>query len=144
MENVKERLSILWIIVMFNMAYADILGLYIPGTLEELAEFAGDIPIAQLMLAGAIIVEIPIIMIILSRVLKYQVNRWTNIFAGALTIFFVIGGGSTNPHYIFIATIEVVCLSLIIWYAWKWSNPKVEIPESYARSPISEASEAKL
>ena len=123
--NMKEKLSLLWIVVTFNMAYADILSLYIPGVHEELAVFAGDIPITQLMLAGAIIVEIPIVMIFLSRVLKYRVNRWANIIAGAITIVLVIAGGSTNPHYIFLATIEVVAMLLIIWYAWKWPNSEV-------------------
>jgi hypothetical protein len=64
--------------------------------------------------------EIPIAMIFLSRVLKYGVNRWANIIAAAITIVFVIGGGSTYLHYIFLAAVEVVCMSLIVWYAWKW------------------------
>ena len=118
----KVLLSTLWIVVFANMVYADVLTLFIPGAHEELAEFAGGTPIALLMLAGAIIVEIPIAMIFLSRVLKYRVNRWANIIAGPITIVLVIGGGSTNPHYIFIATIEVVCMLLIIWNAWKWSE----------------------
>lgn len=130
MENVKERLSLLWIVVVFNMIYADILSLYIPGIHEELAEFAGGTPIAQLMLAGAVIVEIPIIMVILSRVLKYGVNRWANIIASVISIVLVIAGGSTHPHYILFATIEIVLMLLIIWYAWKWSNPEVAISES--------------
>lgn len=63
-------------------------------------------------------------MIFLSRVLKYRVNRRANIIAGPITIAFVRGGGSRYLHYIFFATIEVVCISLIVWYAWKW--PKQE------------------
>ncbi|GAJ20993.1 unnamed protein product, partial [marine sediment metagenome] len=42
--------------------------------------------------------------------------------ASVITIVFVVGGGSLTLHYIFFATIEVVCLSLIVWYAWKWSK----------------------
>ncbi len=123
--DMKTKLSTLWIVVMFNMAYADIFGLHLPGTMDELLEFAGDTPITQLMLGGAIITEIPIAMILLSRVLKYKANRWANIIVGVITIVYVIGGGSTSPHYIFIAAIEVVLLSLIVWYAWKWTNPEV-------------------
>jgi len=63
-------------------------------------------------------------MIFLSRVLKYRANRWANIIAGVITIVFVVGGGSLILHYIFFATIEVVLIALIIWYAWKW--PKQE------------------
>ena len=120
----RVLLSTLWIVVMINMLKADILSLYIPGAAEEVAKTAGEIPIPQLMLAGAIMMEISIVMIILSRVLKYRVNRWVNIITSIITIAFVVGGGASYPHYLFIATVEVVCLLLIIWNAWKWSNPE--------------------
>ena len=122
--DTKVLLSTLWIVVMINMLKADILSLYIPGALDELVKFAGGTPITQLMLSGAIMMEISIVMILLSRVLKYRVNRWVNIITSVITIVFVVGGGSSYPHYIFIATVEVICLLLIIWNAWKWSNPE--------------------
>jgi len=124
LKDTKVLLSTLWIVVMINMLKADILSLYIPGVLEEMAEFAGGTPIPQLMLFAAIMMEISIAMIFLSRVLKYRANRWANIIAGVITIVWVWAGGSTYPHYIFIATIETVCMLLIIWYAWKWTNPE--------------------
>ena len=120
--DTKVLLSTLWIVVMINMLKADILSLYIPGTADELANFAGETPITQLMLTGAIIMEFSILMIVLARVLAYRVNRWANIVVGLLTIVFVVGGGSAYPHYIFIATVEVVCLLLIVWIAWKWRS----------------------
>jgi hypothetical protein len=118
----RVLLSTLWIVVMINMLKADILSLYIPGAAEEVAKTAGETPISQLMLAGAIMMEISIVMIILSRVLKYRLNRWVNIITSIITIAFVVVGGASYPHYIFIATVEVVCLLLIIWNAWKWSK----------------------
>ena len=126
--DTKVLLSTLWIVVMINMAYADILSLFIPGVLEEVAKtsVSTGTTIPQLMLGGAIMMEIPIAMIFLSRVLKYKVNRWANIIAGVITIAYVVGGGSPYPHYIFIATIEVVCMLLIVWYAWKWRNPEAQ------------------
>ena len=118
----KVLLSTLWIVVMINMLKADILSLYIPGSLDEVARTAGETPITQLMLGGAIMMEISIIMIILSRILKYRANRWVNIITSIITIAFVVGGGASYPHYIFIATVEVVCLLLIIWNACTWSS----------------------
>jgi Sec-independent protein secretion pathway component TatC len=121
MEDMKVRLSTLWIFVMFNMVFADIVGFINPGALEEIM----SMQITQgLLLVFAILLEIPIAMIILSRVLKYSVNRWANIIAAAITILFVIGGGNTSLSYIFFATIEVACMLLIIWYAWMWPNPE--------------------
>lgn len=116
----KALLSTLWIVVMINMLAADVLSLYIPGALDELARTAGSTPISQLMLAGAIMMELAIAMIILSRVVKRRVNRWLNIIVGLITIVFVVGPGATYPHYVFIAAVEVICLLLIIWNAWKW------------------------
>ena len=125
MEAMKVRLSTLWIVVMFNMAFADIVGFMNPGALEEIMAGAVGFEITQgLLLVFAILLEIPIAMIILSRILKYSLNRWANIIAVVITILFVIGGGNTSLSYIFFATIEVVCMLLIIWYAWKWPNPE--------------------
>jgi hypothetical protein len=122
--DTKALLSTLWIVVMINMLKADILSLNIPGAAEELAKTAASAgtPIPQLMLGGAIMMEISTAMIILSRVLKYGLNRWVNIIVSLITIAFVVGGGVSYPHYIFIATVEVICLLLIIWIAWKWHN----------------------
>jgi hypothetical protein len=40
----KEKLSTLWIFVMFNMVFADIVGLLNPGTLEEMMAMKPDHP----------------------------------------------------------------------------------------------------
>jgi len=124
--DTKTLLSTLWIVVMINMLKADILSLFIPGALDEVAKtsVSTGTPIPQLMLGGAIMMEISIVMIVLSRVLKYKVNRWTNIVISIITIVFVVGAGVSYPHYIFVATVEVICLLSIIWFAWKWTNPE--------------------
>ena len=100
-------LSTLWIVVTINMLKADILSLYIPGSAEELARTAGDTPIPLLMLGAAIMMEISIVMIILSRVLKYGVNRWANIIEPHHDRVYCRRRGVTYPHYLFIATVEV-------------------------------------
>jgi hypothetical protein len=126
--DTKVLLSTLWIVVVFNMLKVDILSLFIPGATDELAKTSAStgIPIPQLMLGGAILMEISIVMILLSRVLNYKVNRWTNIFTSIITILFVVGGGVSYPHYIFDATVEVICLLTIIWFSLNWRNPKVQ------------------
>ena len=76
------------------------------------------------MLLGAIVLEIPIGMVLLTRVLKDEINRWANIIAGVITIAIVIFDVSTDFDNIFFSTIRVVAMSLIAWYAWRW--PKQE------------------
>jgi len=132
----KVLLSTLWIVVMINMLKADILSLNIPGSAEELAKtsVSTGTPIPQLMLGGAIMMEISIAMIILSRVLKPGVNRWVNMMVSFITITFVVGGGASYPHYLFVAAVEVICLLLIIWTAWKWRSPEVQPVTQPARA----------
>ncbi|MBC8556007.1 MAG: hypothetical protein H8D23_40860 [Candidatus Brocadiales bacterium] len=122
--DIKTKLSTLWIFVMLNMIMADIVGFMNPGSLEAIMTgSAASFPITQeIMLVFSILLEIPIAMVFLSRVLKYRANRWANIIASVITILFVIGGGSTDLSYIFFATIEVVSMLFIVWYAWKWTE----------------------
>jgi peptidoglycan biosynthesis protein MviN/MurJ (putative lipid II flippase) len=120
--DTKVLLSTLWIVVMINMLKADILSLYVPGAADEVAKTAGSTPVTQLMLGGAIMMEISIVMIVLSRVLKYAVNRWANIIVSLITIAFIWGGAASYPHYFFVGAVETICLLLIIWNAWKWTD----------------------
>jgi uncharacterized membrane protein HdeD (DUF308 family) len=125
MRETKLLLSILWIVVMINMLKADVLSLYIPNSTDEVLKAAGDIPITLLMLIGSVIMEASILMIVLSYVLERKLNRWLNIIVAVFTIIFIWGGMSTYPHYLFVATIETVCLLFIIRVAWKWSEPEI-------------------
>ena len=122
--DTKVLLSTLWIVVMINILTADVLSLNIPGS-EELLKATSvsmGLSIPQLMLVGAIMNELSIAMIILSRVLKRGVNRWVNIVVGIVTIAYIWAGAAPYSHYTFIATVETLCLLLIIWNAWKWSG----------------------
>ncbi len=124
--DTKVLLSTLWIVVMINMLKADIFSLNIPGSAEEVARTAASAgaSIPQLMLAGAIMGQLAIAMIVLSRVLKYGINRWVNIVVGIVIIAYIWGGMASYPHYIFIASVETLCLLLIIYIAWIWRNPE--------------------
>jgi len=115
LEDVKLKIILLWVVVMINAIYADIFSFMFPTEFQVTQE---------MMLVFAIIIEIPIAMIFLSWVLKDKTNRLANIIASAIYIPFVIVGGVEYLHYYFFATIEIVCMALIIRYAWKW--PKQE------------------
>ena len=128
MHDTKERLSLLWIFALFNYLYADVIALFaIVGSrnsFEPLSPWA--------LLGSAVLMEIPIAMIVASRLLPFRANRMANIIAGAiltlvngfLTFVAPFFGGRTPalPEYLFFATIETVCTSVIIWQAWTWSG----------------------
>ena len=123
----KVLLSTLWIMVMINMLKEGILSLYIPGSAEELARTSASAgaSIPQLMLIGAIMGQLGIAMIILSRVLKYRINRWVNIVVGIVTIAYIWGRhvviSSLHLHRHGRDSLSAAdCL-----VCWKWRNPEV-------------------
>jgi len=119
MNDLGTRLSTLWVVVMFNMAFADILTFITPGKLQALwAGQAGVHVTPGLLLMFAILLEIPIAMIFASRILKPGANRWANTVAAVVTTAFVVGGGSLTLHYVFFAAVEVACMALIVWSVW--------------------------
>jgi hypothetical protein len=114
----RIKLSLLWIFVVLNMAYADILSLMDPTS--PIRDIMAGAPMpAGGLLAGAIVMETAIAMVILSWVLNYKVIRWVTIIISAINIIGVVTGGH-GPYYVFFATVEVACMLLIIWFAWKW------------------------
>src|SRR3989304_3612950 len=93
--DVRSKLSTLWILVMFNMVFADVVGFMNPGALEEIMKGQTGFEITQaLLVAFAVLLEIPIAMIFLSRVLNRRPSQLANTAVVVLTILFVIGGGS--------------------------------------------------
>jgi len=129
-EDMKVRLSTLWIFATLNYLYCDVLALMDSQMLKQIITgIVGGINMTQgFLLGAAILMEIPIAMVLLSRVLKYRANRWANIITGAimtvvqfLTLFF---GSSPTNYYIFFSIIEIASTSLIVWYARKWPNPE--------------------
>ena len=118
-DDIKIKLSTLWIVILFNMIFADVVGFMNPGTLEEIISGNVGITITQeLLLVFSFFLEIPILMIYLSRILDNKINRWVNIIASILTTLFVICGGSTHLSYLFFASVEIIGMLLIVWYAW--------------------------
>lgn len=128
--DMKVKLSTLWIFAILNYLYCDILGLMDSQLLKQfITGNVGGLQVTQEFLLGAsILMEIPIVMVLLSRILNYRANRWANIATGIImtavqfsSLFF--GSPPTN-YYFFFSIVEIASTSLIVWYAWGW--PKQE------------------
>lgn len=123
--DVKLKLAALWIVLMFCYTYADILGFYAPGNLEELisGEIAGIQMTQELLLGSALLMVVPSLMIFLSLVLKAKVNRIVNILAGLvflIVLFSTFFTGRNPAYYLLFASVKAVLLVLIVWHGWKW------------------------
>jgi len=129
MRDIKERLSLFWIFALLNYLYADVVALWaIVGSRHPFQGFS-----QWLLMGSAVLMEIPIAMIVATRLLPFRANRPANIIAaGVVTIVngsvtFVVPLLTTLrppafPEYLFFGTIETVCTVIIIWQAWNWSE----------------------
>src|SRR5215467_2873697 len=138
MHDTKERLSLFWLFALLNYLYADVLALFAfigsPNTAPHLPQWA--------LLGSAVLMEIPIAMILASRLLPFKANRLANIVAGVfltlvngfLTFVLPFTNGDFRdpifPAYVFFATIETVCTVVIIRQAWTWSGVETVSPSA--------------
>ncbi len=125
MEGMKARLSTLWIFATLNYLYCDVVGLMDANLLKGyLAGRVGGIDVTQGFLLGAgILVEIPIAMVLLSRILGYRANRWANVVAGTgMTVVQLVTVlvGRPTLYYLFFSVIEIGATAVIVWLAWSW------------------------
>ena len=128
-KNKRVILSTLWIFVTLNYLYCDVVGLMDSVLLKQyLVGEVNGMEINQgFLLAGAVLMEIPIAMVILSLILSYKLNRWANIIAGSIKTLVMILTMFVGPtlYYVFFGTIEIATTIFIVWYAWNWSEVKI-------------------
>jgi hypothetical protein len=127
--NVKVKLALLWVALMFFYIYNDIFSLWQPGHVAELVEGQLEgVQFTQLILfGGAILMAFPSFMVLMSLTLKARANRLVNIVIGILHILVLIGTqfvgeGETWYYWRLYELLEVMFLVLIIRTAWKWPN----------------------
>ncbi len=127
--DVRIKLSALWVATMFCYLYADILSLYRADFLEQImmGEIIGFQINQAFLLGSAVLMSIPTIMIFLSLTLSPKINRYANMILGIAHIGLAITTMLTSEvwaYYLFDSAVEIVFLSLIVWYAWKWPKQR--------------------
>ncbi len=117
-----SQISTLWVVVLFNMGFADILSFMMPDFMAAVltGEVDGIVITPLFLLVAAVFIEIAIMMIYLTHALSPRTSRIANMGAVVASILFVVGGGSLSPHYIFFASIEVLAMLYIAYLAWTW------------------------
>jgi hypothetical protein len=130
--DMKSKLSTLWIFAALNSLYCDVVSLMDPELLPLFLR--GNVNGLELtpgfLLGAGVLVEIPIAMVLLARVLPYRANRWANIAAG--TVMTVVQSatlfvGAPAPYYLFFSVIEIATTLLVVWFAWNWREPVAQV-----------------
>ena len=128
--NIKLKLSILWITLLWFYAYNDIISMFRQDIHEDAlaGEFGGIAMTPEFLVGASLLMTIPIIMIFLSTVLPARINRTTNIIVGIFHAVLLAATaavpGETWAHYAMYMGFEGVVILLIICFAWKWPLQK--------------------
>jgi putative exporter of polyketide antibiotics len=120
MEEVRIILSGMWVALMLTYLLGDVLRI-----------FSGDFTAGEMMgmqasglmfLAAAVLMLIPIVMVVLSLILKYPAIRWVTIVAAVFLFLFNLVGLPTYPSAYdkFLIAVGLVFNVVTVWYAWKW------------------------
>ena len=125
--NVRIKLSALWTSVMFCYIYGDYFELYIPNKFEGLLNGNNLLDSPMKLFAATFMLTIPALMIFLSLILRPKISRLLNIIWGTFfTLSMLIIAVSSLTHwqtfYVFLAVVESVITSLVIWQAWTWEK----------------------
>lgn len=122
--NLKTKLAALWTSFMFLYIYVDYFHLFMPDVLKEM--LAGKVFMFHVsqnfLLIVLTTVTIPAVMIFLSMLLPAKVNRYINLIVATVYIPYSLFNlvGQAWIHMVFAAIVEVLILSIIIRFAWKW------------------------
>ena len=118
MQDIRVRLSTLWVFMLLNYLYCDVMTGFDPTVPRDLSRDA--------LLAASFLMEIPIGMVLLSRMLRYRPNRWANILVGAFMVVVQVStlfvGSGPTAYYVYFSAIEIACLLFIVWSAWQWAE----------------------
>jgi len=123
--NIKVKLSLLWVALMFLYLYNDVMSFFQPGNVRDLVGGEiGGIHVTQVFLLGAaILMAIPIFMVLLSVALPARWNRPANIVLGifhAVVLVATTVVGTPWAYYALYMALEAFLIAVIVWTAWKW------------------------
>ena len=120
MDEMRIRLSALWVALMLTYLLGDVLRIF-SGDFEA-GEMAGVQATQAMYLGIAILLVLPVVMVFLSLTLNQPVNRWANIILAIVLFLFNLVGLPTYPSAYdkFLIVVGLVWNVLTVWYAWKW------------------------
>jgi hypothetical protein len=119
MVDTRIILSALWVATMLTYLLGDVLRIF-AGDIT-LGEIDGVVPAQGAWLGIAVIMLIPIVMVVLTVMLRYPAIRWVNIVVAILLIIFnMFGLPYPGAYDNFLIAVSFVFNGLTIWYAWKW------------------------
>ena len=115
--NSQSLLSTLWIFVLLNIIFRDLHEFLNQGHIEEMMNLNIS---EETMLFYGILLEIPIMMTVLSRILNNILNKWINVTVASLLMIGTLSTlASADLDDIFFTLINTIAFLAIVYTAWK-------------------------
>jgi hypothetical protein len=123
----REKLQLLWVFLFLNFIFCDVFTLFHGPTLTQLMSGTVDgMAMTQPALLGfAVLMELGMVMVLVSRLAPFGAARRANLVVGLLLIVVqtvtVLTPGLTL-HYAFFSAVEIATLAWIVLIARRWSG----------------------
>jgi len=127
--SMRSKLSTLWLFATVNYLYCDVVSLMDPALLKQyVAGTINGMVVSQGFLLGAgVLVEIPMAMIVMSRILGPTAVRWSSLVAASLMTIVQAASlfvKAPAAYYVFFSVIEIGTTAAIVLLAWRWTAQK--------------------
>lgn len=121
MEDMQIKLAIVWIAVMLTYLLGDVLRIF-SGDYTA-GELSGKVATKNMWLGIAMLMVIPVVMAVLTLMLRQPVNRWANIGVAGFFFLFNLIGLPTYPgaYDRFLIAVSLAFNLVTISLAWSWA-----------------------
>ncbi len=122
--SIHLKLHAAWVFLLFNVLFRDLHDLFAEGFLAEaLSGMSNGVRVTEeTILAGGIVIEIPIAMTFLSLVLSAKWARRANLIVPVFMLPLLILAGLRDLDDYFFVAIKMVALGYIFTTAFQWQS----------------------
>lgn len=127
MERIDPRIKLaaLWLFILFNIVFRDIHQFALKSHLEMLltGTYNGVVITEELMLFGAVMVQVPVGMVPASVLLSRRLCRPVTYLAAALATAGMLSNAPTDLDDMFHLIVQLAAMLGILRLAWAWPSP---------------------
>lgn len=123
-KSTAVTISFLWVAVILEVLVRDVHEFLRPGVIEAL--YAGRIngqPITEgLLLLGGVMLQIPILMIVLTHLLRYRAARLMNMIVAPVAVLATVAAGLHDADDVLHAVMGIAFLTTIFVVSYHWRD----------------------
>lgn len=122
----RRVVSALWLFAILNYLYCDVLGSHDPEYMRALISDGGPEGVEMtpgFLLGAAVLMTIPMVSVLLSRIASHGLARWSSVVAGIVMTLVQVATlfvGTATMYYLYFSVIEIATTATIVVVAWRW------------------------